>query len=816
MAPIITGTPKWQRYLLAGLVAISLYFLLPRGGLAQALVFVGVHLSAIAAVIAGIRANRPRFALPWGVIVVGQVLYGVANLIWYPYRLAFDVDLGFPSVADALYVPGYTIVTVGIAMMMWRRAGGDRTSVIDAAIVMVGVGGLSWVFLMAPHVEDPTTPGFATAVAIAYPLIDVFILGAVMLVAFRPGAHSTAYGLLCLGVVSNLAAGTNLMLTTLDGTFSLGAPYFAGWMLFFVLLGTTALHPSMRDLSEPAPAAEPVLSRPRLAFLSAAALIGPLTLLVAEIIEPARGRPVLALLSTVLFVLVLVRISGLMSDITQRKRVEKAKDEFLSVVSHELRTPLTSIRGALGLLASGAMGELAPKGQRMLEIACSNTDRLVRLINDILDIERMESGRATLQREICDAADLVTRTVEAIRPAAEEDQVTLSATAAPVPVFADPDRILQALINLVHNAVKFSPAGSTVRVSAERRDGEVLFSVTDQGRGIPGDKLELVFGRFQQVDASDSRQKGGTGLGLAICRSIVSQHGGRIWAESAPGEGSTFSFTLPALPGPEPAAIALPHGRPSILVCDDEPEVLEVVTAMLDRWGYAVIPATSGRHAVEAAVAGRPDAILLDLIMPGMSGWDTIAALKGNPETADIPLIALSVLGREQGASGPAVVDGWIGKPIDETALFTALKNVLTDDAGTTKVLVVEDDPGLAQVLNAMFERHGLVSFHAQTVQQAVEMGARVRPDLLVLDLMLPDGDGFQIVQSFRKDDHLRRIPVIVYTAKELDPAERGALELGHTEVLTKGRVTPAELERRLGTLLDGMLRSAEKERAQA
>jgi len=238
---------------------------------------------------------------------------------------------------------------------------------------------------------------------------------------------------------------------------------------------------------------------------------------------------------------------GIQADITDRRAVERMKDEFISVVSHELRTPLTSIRGALGLLASGLLNTQPERGQRMLEIAVTNTDRLVRLVNDILDIERIESGKVTMTKETCDAANLMLQAADAMRAMVEKAGVTFSVSPVLAWLRVDPDKIIQTLTNLLSNAIKFSTEGSTVWLTAEHRGEQMLFQVKDQGRGIPADKLETIFGRFQQIDASDSRKKGGTGLGLAICRSIVQQHGGRIWAESTLGEGSTFCFTLPVL-----------------------------------------------------------------------------------------------------------------------------------------------------------------------------------------------------------------------------------------------------------------------------
>ncbi|MDX2239448.1 MAG: PAS domain S-box protein [Leptolyngbyaceae cyanobacterium bins.302] len=259
--------------------------------------------------------------------------------------------------------------------------------------------------------------------------------------------------------------------------------------------------------------------------------------------------------------------TAILRDITDRKQIDRMKDEFISVVSHELRTPLTSIHGSLGMLASGLLKPDSDQGKRMLQIAVDSTDRLVRLINDILDIERIESGRVKMEKTLCAVDDLITEAVNVVQPLADKVGVILSVTSLSIEVWADPDRIIQTLTNLLSNAIKFSPAGSTVWLTAEEwesgRVGEcqgrraenlippippsppILVTVTDHGRGIPANKLDSIFERFQQVDSSDSRNHEGTGLGLAICRSIVQQHDGQIWVESRLGAGSTFSFTLP-------------------------------------------------------------------------------------------------------------------------------------------------------------------------------------------------------------------------------------------------------------------------------
>ena len=236
-------------------------------------------------------------------------------------------------------------------------------------------------------------------------------------------------------------------------------------------------------------------------------------------------------------------------DTTERRALDRLKDEFISTVSHELRTPLTSLRAALGLVTGGALHAKPDKQRQMLAIAVGNTDRLIRLVNDFLDMERISSGSAELHPVQVPAQQLFERVLGLQQSAADKKKLKFNLQSNGVELYADPDRIVQVLTNLVSNAVKYSPQGGTIWLSARQTDEhEVSIAIHDQGRGIPQDKLERIFERFHQVDASDARQMGGTGLGLAICRSIVAQHGGRIWASSPPGEGATFRFTLPTRP----------------------------------------------------------------------------------------------------------------------------------------------------------------------------------------------------------------------------------------------------------------------------
>jgi PAS domain S-box-containing protein len=241
-------------------------------------------------------------------------------------------------------------------------------------------------------------------------------------------------------------------------------------------------------------------------------------------------------------------VFSLALDVTHRHQVERMKDEFIAVVSHELRTPMTSIYGSLKMLASGLLQHQPEKEKRLLTIAVDSTDRLMRLVNDILDIERIESGTVQMSKSVSNVSDLMAKAVDIIQPLADKAGIVLNVSDSGGNVWVDPDRMIQTFTNLLGNAIKFSPRDSTVWFTASKQAGQMLFQVRDLGRGIPADKLGIIFERFQQVDASDARNGEGTGLGLAICRSILQQHGGNIWVESVLGEGSTFSCILARSP----------------------------------------------------------------------------------------------------------------------------------------------------------------------------------------------------------------------------------------------------------------------------
>lgn len=500
-----------------------------------------------------------------------------------------------------------------------------------------------------------------------------------------------------------------------------------------------------------------------------------------------------------------------------RSDMDSVKDEFISTVSHELRTPLTSIRGALGLLTSGMLGDIDPKSQNLLRIASSNTERLIRLINDILDLERMESGRAPLKLRRCSIQDLAREAVDTMTPMADNAGIHLELTCyAPrdsIYFDADPDRMLQVLTNLLSNAIKFSPVGSTVAVQIDSDTNSVLLKVVDQGRGIPPDKLEAVFDRFQQVESSDASKKGGTGLGLAICRSIVQQHGGAIWAQANQnGPGTTLWMQLSRSAR---ASDAAPHaltaapaerGEGLVLICDDDTSIRVVVAEQLRQHGYDIMEAGSGDEVISMAVdymtkakkrPGTPpiSVILLDLYMPGLSGWDTLHRLKENAATSGIPVVILSVIPSSERAVLAGEAQGWVQKPFNENLLLAEIGRVLRAKGGPGQILLVEQDQELARVILESFRDAGVRIDHASSLQQAVDRCLMGAPDLLMLDLILPDGDGFSLVDWLRRQPQLQMLPLVVYSSREISDAEKQKLQLGPTQFFDKTKVKPREVE---------------------
>lgn len=501
------------------------------------------------------------------------------------------------------------------------------------------------------------------------------------------------------------------------------------------------------------------------------------------------------------------------TDITDLKRIDRMKTEFVSTVSHELRTPLTSIRGSLGLISGGVAGELPDGVKTLVGIAKSNCERLIRLINDILDSEKIESGKMPLDLQVVDLRQLAQQAVVANEGFAGQHQVKLALQAgdAPLPVRIDCDRLTQVLTNLLSNAVKFSPSGGTVDVRLLRTALRVRVEVTDHGPGIPEEFRGRIFQKFSQADSSDTRQKGGSGLGLNISKGLVERMGGRIGFDSTAGVGTTFFFELsewkdamagnPSMRTAERAPAEAASPLPRILVCEDDADVARLISLMLVKAGFAADTAHSAEQAIDCLARDRYDAVTVDLKMPGQSGAAFIAALRRDEKTRDLPVVVISGMamaeeGRLRFQRPPLTVSDWLEKPIDEELLVLSVRRAINGLPGAKpRILHVEDDPDIQRIAAAIAADFATFEFAATLEEARAQLRAR-RFDLVLLDLTLGDESGWDL---FRQIDKLEpRPPVIVFSASDADPVNGRRAEA----VLVKAHTSNTDLLHTMQRLL--------------
>ncbi|HYF79173.1 MAG TPA: response regulator [Symbiobacteriaceae bacterium] len=496
-------------------------------------------------------------------------------------------------------------------------------------------------------------------------------------------------------------------------------------------------------------------------------------------------------------------------DVTKETEVDRMKTDFIATVSHELRTPMTSIKGSLGLVLGGVTGPLPEDVTELLSIAMNNTDRLVRLINDILDVSRIEAGKMEIRRQPLSMADVIQRAVREMQGYADQRSITMTSV---VPddlprVLGDADRLQQVLVNLLSNAIKFSDVGSVVTLTAGHEPGGVWVRVEDNGPGIDESQHEAIFEKFHRVDNASSRRTGGSGLGLAICKAIVEEHGGQIWVESEPGRGSAFTFSLKAEPTPAEFALPIAPAGKTVLVVDDDPDIVKLIGLSLEQEGFGVVGATSGDEALSIARSRHIDAITLDLMMPDLHGLEVARRLKADPATRSIPVVVVSAYTRERDSELLTMgLAGVLSKPIDEGQMLSLIRSIVGDTAtegkGPPSILVVDDDQDVRRIVRVILERRGYVTYAAADGQEAYRMIMEQRPNLLILDLLMPNMDGFQLVRLLRQRRWTQRIPLLVLTALDLTEGERTLLTLGPTRHLTKGPHIQEEVVARVKELL--------------
>jgi signal transduction histidine kinase len=552
-------------FLTAGVVAIGIYFLLPTGRNAQSDLYDAIGLTSALAIAAGVRLNRPNTPLPWLLFALGNLLFATADTILN----ALD-NPPVPSAADPVYLAGYPVLAAGLVILLVRSGGHHRVAALgEAWIVTCAFALVQWVFLMSKIVHGPGTQ-LARGVLAAYPAADVVLLAG-LAGFFVTAAWKTRSFELLVGSVVLLLAADEVYGTT---TYYSGEWVDALWLLSYLLWATAALHPSMRELSRPRRTRRVRVSPGRIALLTCALLTAPAVLLV----QWARGAPLEALAvviaSTAISISVVLRLTGIMRALEalrgqeqvaraeaetmqrllreQNERLlesDRLKDEFVALISHDLRTPLTSIIGYVELvLDEHDLEPLDEERRSYLEIVSRSSDRLLRLVDDLLFVARLQAGQLALTPAFLDLAEIGAQSVREALPHAERKGITIAFDAdGPVPVEADKGRIFQLLDNLITNAIKFTPEDGEVEVCARRAgEGGAVLEVSDTGIGLTPDEAARVFDRFFRSSQAVEGQIPGTGLGLFIANAIVEAHGGTIRAESRAGGGTTFRIDLPA------------------------------------------------------------------------------------------------------------------------------------------------------------------------------------------------------------------------------------------------------------------------------
>jgi signal transduction histidine kinase/CheY-like chemotaxis protein len=503
----------------------------------------------------------------------------------------------------------------------------------------------------------------------------------------------------------------------------------------------------------------------------------------------------------------------------------EAKSQFLANMSHELRTPLNAIIGFSEILADQTFGELNVKQTKYINNVLVSGRHLLQLINDILDLSKVESGKLELEKSRVNIKGLLENSLIMIKEKAMKHRIKLeldiSQELMDLKISADERKLKQIMFNLLSNAGKFTPDSGEIRVEAKlisdfneniSRKGAkaqreindfqsairnpqsaIEISVADTGIGIKPEDQERVFGEFEQLDSSYDREHEGTGLGLALTRRLVELHGGRIWVESeGEGKGSTFTFVIPTKAEereseistepeePLPSRPDVDDSRPLVLVVEDDHQASELISQYLSEADYAVVHAFDGEQAVQMARELRPYAITLDIILPKKDGWEVLAELKSLPEVKDIPVVIVSMIENRPFGFNLGAIEYFV-KPVNKEELIEAVRKI---EAVT--VLVVDDEPQTVELLTDMLQAEGYSVLQAYGGQQGVDLAIEKHPDLIILDLMMPEVSGFDVADQLRAHPEAMEIPIMIYTSKDLTEDDRQRLNRHVQAIVSK------------------------------
>jgi signal transduction histidine kinase/DNA-binding response OmpR family regulator len=482
-------------------------------------------------------------------------------------------------------------------------------------------------------------------------------------------------------------------------------------------------------------------------------------------------------------------------DVTHEREVDRMKTEFVALVSHELRTPLTSIKGFTDMILDGDAGEIDDETREYLDIVKSNADRLVALVNDLLDISRLESGRVQLKIEDVDLAEVVAMVTRTLREQIADKRQTLSVEVDPTlpPVRADRDKMIQVATNYVSNAYKYTPAGGDIKIEVTRAGSHARFAVTDTGYGIAPEDQERLFTRFYRVDNSATREIGGTGLGLSIVKAFVELQGGEVGVVSEPGKGSTFSCTVPLSTAATaaPVAEAVVDGQTptaSILLVEDDPDIARLISTQLEKAGYETDTVASAEEALDQLRIVVPDLITVDVKLPGMDGFALIERLSADPRTRNIPVLVITV--HDDDPRGVRLGVTMLPKPIDQQELLSTVAGMLrgADEAAQGGVLIIESDTDDRRKLCVALEEHGLDVIEAADGEAGLAAGRQHRPGVILIDTRLPNLSDLAVLRALKECPETASIPVIMMTGSEAVRTEvrARALAMGVADLVQK------------------------------
>ncbi|MDX6441428.1 MAG: hypothetical protein QOE43_1157 [Gaiellaceae bacterium] len=559
-------------FLAAALALTVAYFVVPRGS-AQNDINEVIGIASALAIVLGVRLNRPSFPLPWLLFAAGNLLFALGDVVFNQLN-----NPATPSAADWFYLAGYPALAAGLVLLLIRGGGHHRIAALgEAAIVTFAFALFQWVWIV-DGIIDGRGSAASRAVTAAYPMLDVVLLAGLAGFFITAAWRTPAFVLLVASVVALLVA---------DEVYGVGANTYKsgdwtdlGWLLSYILWGAAALHPSMRELSQPRRRRSRIrVHTLRIALLAAALLSAPFVLLMQYLRDAPLEVPAIVIAATAISLFVLLRLVGILralERLRERERsaradaeqaqmllalqndrlveADKLKDEFVALISHDLRTPLTSIIGYVELSLEDVQPPLDDERRGYLQIVSRSSERLLRLVDDLLFVARLQAGRLILERSDLDLCTIAAQAAQEARPRAEAKHLELEFVGgSPVMIEGDKGRLFQLLDNLISNAIKFTPEGGRVEVRAVPTNGMAVLDVSDNGIGLGPDEAELVFDRFFRSSRVVAQQLPGTGLGLFIARAIVDAHAGTISASTREGGGTTFHVELPTRVVSQPA-----------------------------------------------------------------------------------------------------------------------------------------------------------------------------------------------------------------------------------------------------------------------